>query len=173
MIGDPTYSRRKVRELLTGLVRLAHGRGARRILLTSVEQGAGKTRLTASLKHEARSLPGASIAFVSRAYLDRVQPADLGDHDLVLVDGPAVIDVDGLHDIPEVWRRGLDGAVLVVIKRRTRRVAVEEARRWLEANGIALLGVVWNEYTLPPVFVQLARVRAWIGRMFAGSKERS
>jgi len=159
VIGDPTYSRRKTRELLSGLLRIAEARGTKRLLITSVSAGAGKTLLCKALREEAKILGGRTISFVSQRFLDRVEPSEVSSVDLVLVDGPASIEVDGLSDIPSDWRRALDGVVLVVVKRETQRESVQEARRWLEANGLPIVAVVWNEYRLPPLSVLFERLR--------------
>jgi hypothetical protein len=160
-----TYARRRIRELLNALSRVAAERNVSRLLVTSVGSGDGKTMLCKALYSEAALADERRIAFVSQQYLERVTPDDLAGKPLVIIDGPASIEVDGLSDVPDDWRKVLDGVILVVVKRDTPRDAIEEVRRWLDTNHLPIVAVVWNEYLLPPFGVQLDRFRTWFGRV--------
>ena len=156
-----TYQRRKIRELLTSLMRLAEDRGCRRLMVTSVGAGEGKTVLCRALRSASDALDETRCQFVSQQYLDRISPDDADPDSLIIIDGPSALEDDGLSRLPVVWRRAIDGVVLVVVKRETNRTAIEEARTWLAANGIPIVAVVWNEHLLPPLAIQIERLKAW------------
>ncbi len=74
-----------------------------------------------------------------QAVLDRLLAA-ADRYDLVLVDGPAILDSAAIL----AWGASLPRAVLVVAAGRTRRQVIERAKRELASSGIELIGAILN-----------------------------
>jgi hypothetical protein len=163
---ESTYRGRQIRQLFAELRRRAKDGGTRFILVSSVDHQAGRTRFLSLMRREAHLMAPGEVEFVSASNLARIGPSEFFGYDLVLVDGPPVVDGRGALDIPPRWIEAFQGAVLVVVKRRTSRKGLAETREWLEANGIPIFGVVWNEWLSPPVMVAWLRLRKTIRRWF-------
>lgn len=161
-----TYRGRQLRQLFAELRRRARADETRFILVTSVDHDAGRTRLLTEMRREAHHMAPGEVEFVSAQNLTRVDPSEFFGYDIVLVDGPPIVDGRGALDIPPRWIEAFDGALLVVVKRRTSRKGLLESREWLEANEVPVIGVVWNEWLSPPLMVAWLRFKQAIGRRF-------
>lgn len=135
------------------------------MLVTSVAHSAGKTRLLEALRDEFQVLAPGDVAFVRFHRLTKLTPDDFKLNKLVLIDGPPAADSDSLIDMPQNWTQAIDGVIVVVVKRQTRRAELEETSTWLTSVGLPVFGVVWNEHLAPPLFVFLRelrrRARSW------------
>lgn len=119
------------------------------VLLTSAEREAGKTALA-----ERMSLGLASAGFQRHVVLQwheltHVDPKSIPADSLVFIDGPALFAGVEILEVPHAWRARIDGAVVVVMKRQTRRVDLAETVAWLQAAGWPPIGVIWNLRRFP------------------------
>ncbi len=129
---------------------------ARFILVSSTGAGQGKTRLVRGLT---QTLHARGYVFLDLPQLFESEPADFPRGTRVIVDGPPMMEGQGLFVVPQRWLEAFDGAILVVAKRDTRRDELEQALAWLEASGTECVGLVWNDLAMPParqVFEELA-----------------
>ena len=166
-------SRRKQRRLAAGLLRKAEARGLSRLLVVSAESGAGRSTFLDALVAHAPA--------VSRVQLQVMRAPDLtascplrqrsshdsaagrqaegasssGPYELVLVEGPAIMEGEASLSLSPEWIDALDGAVIVVNARRTKRQLLHATAQWLEDMGVPAVGVIWNEVGLPPVSARL------------------
>ncbi len=170
---------REGRKLATQVAAAIERSGARFVLLTSVDANDGKSFLADLLAEEWASTAMERFDVFDWSRLTTLIPADFtpgadrvlltpdGHHDritqaddaVVVVDGPPMLAGDEVLDIPPLWMEAFDGAVLVVMKRRTMATKLEEAVAWLEAANIQPLGIVWNQHHFPPVLDVLDRWR--------------
>ena len=156
---EETYRGRQLRQLFADLRRRAKRSETRFFLVTSVDHQAGRTQFLSHMRREAQHMAPGELELVSASNLTRIDPSEFFGYDLVLVDGPPVVDGRGALDIPPRWIEAFEGAIVVVVKRRTSRNGLLETRAWLEANDIPIFGVVWNEWLSPPPMVAWLQVR--------------
>lgn len=124
--------------------------GARYVLVTSVGEGAGRTEAVKALRDELEILIPGEVAVASFERLRDIDTERLAEWRLVLVDGPPATHSDALLDIPREWAQCFDASILVVVKRRTRRSELADTSEWLGSQGMPVIGLIWNEYVLPP-----------------------
>ncbi len=173
---------REGRKLATQIAAAINQSGAKFVLLTSVDEGDGKTFLAKMLRREWSSSAMERLDIVDWSRLATLIPADftpaadhmvLGpdgrptlapvvDEATIVVDGPPMLAGDEILDIPPLWMEAFDAAVVVVMKRRTLMHKVEETIEWLRAADITPIGVVWNEHHFPPVLGRLSSLREWL-----------
>ena len=140
---------------------LAHitNTSAKRILITSVQRGDGKTRFMTSLAAELTRI-GKNIVPLAFQNLEQFNPAMFRD-EVVIVYGPSYRDTEGLHTIPEKWMRSFDAAVVLVMLRKTRQRELQQLISWLQEYGVLNIWPVVNQYRVPNFsqFVMRAKIK--------------
>lgn len=132
------------------------------LLLTSPEDRTGKSVLASLLADEFAALAPDRYAIISHTELHEYDPADRPEGVVVIVDGPAILQGDGLIPIPRAWSEAFDGALVVVMGRFTDSERLETAIDWLDKMEVRVLGLVFNEHFCPPPAQRFARWRAWL-----------
>lgn len=166
-------SRRKQRRLAAGLLRKAEARGLSRLLVVSAESGAGRSTFLDALVAHAPAVSRVQLQVMRAPDLSSSCPltqrlshdsatgrqvnagSDSDSYQLVLVEGPAIMEGDASLSLSPEWIDALDGAVIVVNARCTKRQLLHATAQWLEDMGVPTVGVVWNEVGLPPVSARL------------------
>lgn len=149
--------------------------GTKRVLVTSAFKGEGKTLFLDLVRREfehcktsleIRVVDGDDI--VTEAEPDRrssqsvrLEPKHLSPDVVTLVKGPSVLDSEGMLHFRRDWFEEIDGALIVVMGRKTGRKALKETVDWLEASGIKPIGLIYNEFASPPLGERLAKIRKW------------
>ncbi len=126
------------------------------MLLTSVGRREGKSVLMETLREELEAIAPERYLFVAEDQMTLYDPADIRQGRTVVVEGPSMLGGEGAMGIPARWMQSFDGALLIVMKRWTRRADMVEAVTWLRDAGIAPLGIVWNEVFAPPFGTRVA-----------------
>jgi len=125
--------------------------GARKILVTSVDPGSGKTMFVEMLGRESAILKDEKFVPLVTADLYTTSP-DFFAEDLLVVDGPAFMEERGLYVLPEQWLLDFDAAVVVVAMRDTKSAELKKAIRWLRDYGIDHVWMVMNMKNVSPLF---------------------
>jgi len=150
--------------------------GTKRVLVTSAYAKEGKTLfldlVSREFEHckstlEIRVIDGDDIitdadptGTTSRGKV-RLEPKHLSPDVVTLIKGPSVLDSEGMLHFRRDWFEEIDGALVVVMARRTGRKALRETVAWLEASGIKPIGLIYNEFASPPLADRLGRIRKW------------
>lgn len=133
----------------------------------------GKTLLLSLVRDEYKAMCDEAVTFVSTSSLDRVGPAHFDKYELVLIDGPSPGGDHAVLSLPWDWMEAIDGALLVVPKRRTPRALLAEIVEWLECVHIPVLGMVWNEHWAPPPLIKLYRLAWRLRHPFGGPRRQA
>lgn len=163
--------RRKLRHVAANLVDLCRRQELRFVMVTSVARGAGRTRMLDALRGELAAIVPGEVSIVRFDRLRSVTPDQYDNYKLVLIDGPPTTYSDELLDTPRNWSAVIQASLLVIMKRHTRRADVKEASAWLESIGMPVVGVVFNEYVLPPLATWWLLLKADIKRRFGFGKK--
>lgn len=132
--------------------------GKRIVLLTSPNQGDGKTFFIRLVAPELERIAPHRFRVLSTADLENTNPWHAEDDRVLLVDGPAMLEGDGFLRLRKGWVSAFDGALILVMGRRTRAEDLEETASWLQAAKIEPIGIVWNENVCPPIVTRLRMV---------------
>ena len=117
--------------------------GARVVLVTSVEAGAGKSTFVSLLDRESKLLRFEGFASLVSADLYTTSP-DQYDEELLVIDGPAFLEENGLYVLPEQWLVSVDAAIVMVTIRQTRNSELKKTIQWLSNYGVGQVYLVCN-----------------------------
>lgn len=134
--------------LADALGRAAAGR--RLVLVVSPRRGDGKTSLVETIVPILDARGDGRRLVAPWARFAEAQQVRVPDGATVFIDGPPAFDGTALFDVPARRRAVLDGAIIVVRRRRTSAAETERLRDWLVAAGIPVLGVVLNDIDAVP-----------------------
>ena len=133
--------------------------GARKVLVTSVERGAGKSTFVGLLRRESNLLK-----------IEKFSPLVTRDHytsapenfegELLIIDGPAFLEEEGLYVLPEQWLIAIDAAVVIVSLRETRTVDLKKTVQWLTDYGVEHVFLVCNMKEISPLMGSLSIKRS-------------
>jgi Mrp family chromosome partitioning ATPase len=146
--------------------------GRRAILLTSPNEGDGKSFLVRILAPELEKVAPHRFHLISAGELAEVNPWAPPDDRILLVDGPAVLEGAGFLNIRKGWISAFDGALVVAVARKTKRQDLEETISWLNASKIPPIGLIWNEVVCPPLGTRLRIALRRLRRLVSKSRER-
>lgn len=149
---------REARLMATSIAAALETAQARFVLITSPSARNGKSLFVDLLQREFHALGLTRFLLMDWPDLVHYSPG-ASDDTIVLIDGPPLTEGEGIMQIPAEWLAALDGALIVVNKRKTRRDDLEQSVSWLRATGIEPLGLIWNEHGLPPLTDALRRWR--------------
>lgn len=136
--------------------------GCDTVLITSPEDRVGKSRLAGVLAPELGEIAPHRYAIISHTELHEYDPYDRPNGVVVLVDGPAMLDGQGLIPLPPVWSNHFDGAIVVVLGRYTESEKLAASIEWLNDAQIHPIGILFNDYWSPPPDQRLLRWKAWL-----------
>ncbi len=148
------------RRLAVHVVSAIEDSNARKILVTSPNRGDGKTRFVQLIKPEMPNISTMSYLVLDMSQLVSTDPRMIPDDVLVLVDGPAMLEGDGILRIPDDWMAALDGSIVVVMGRDTTRSALEDTVSFLDASDLPAVGVIYNEAQAPPLRQRMRNIEA-------------
>jgi hypothetical protein len=161
------------RKLAVQLCAAVEASGKRVILVTSPNADEGKTFLMRLVGPELERVAPNRFRVLGASELENENPWHAPDDRVLLVDGPPMLEGDGFLELRKGWVSAFEGALIVVMKRRTTRVELEETVDWLKAAKIPPLGVVWNEWACPTLrnrlqllLQRLTRPSEWMPRRF-------
>jgi hypothetical protein len=136
-----------LRKLANQFLAKAKEAEAKRILVTSIKKGDGKALFISALASEMARL-NQELVPIAGSNLESVSP-DRFEDKLVVVYGPAFLDVEGPHTIPERWMRAFDAAVIMVMSRDTKSGDLVDFVNWLKDYGFQNIWPVLNEFKAP------------------------
>jgi hypothetical protein len=137
--------------------------GARFVLLTSPGPGEGKTTFMDLVGHELAHFTTPPYHLLRHDALD-APPSSFEGERVLLVHGPPMLHGEEILNLRDDWMDAFDGALIVVMGRRTRRDDLRRALAWLEAVDIRPLGLIYNEVIAPPFGARLDALRRWLRR---------
>ena len=143
--------------------------GCRRVLITSPSKSSGTSHFVRVVAPELHAIAYNEYRFLRPADLEQFAPPREEDPQITLVDGPSMFDGDGLLSVPQDWMAAFDGAILVVMGRRTETEALKESVKWMADSRIKTIGIIWNDYVNPPPEL---RFRLWKRYMREGTMMR-
>ncbi|MCB9531306.1 MAG: hypothetical protein H6700_06040 [Myxococcales bacterium] len=157
VVSGSVYNERLVaRKLAVSLHASIRESGCETILLTSPSARAGKTFFASLMRPELDEIAPGKYLFVDHRQLSDYDPSRRPDGLTVIVDGPAMMEGDGLLVVPQRWMQAFDGALLLVLGRDTPSEDLEDSVRWLDESRIRVIGVVFNELLAPDPTVRLS-----------------
>ena len=138
------------------------------ILVVSPRAGDGRTTLC-EMAARANTLER-PLRVVCLSQLQGMSPDEMDADEMLLIDGPAANEGDGLAQIPREWILACDGSVVVAARRASRVDELEELSETLSALGVPCVGVVVNELTCPSPSDGWRRILGRIRRLFTWRK---
>lgn len=166
MGGTVLNERLIARKLAVSVHATIENANATTVLLTSPANGAGKTKFARAIAPHLATIAPDRYAIYSTNDLADLDPSRRTEGLVVLVDGPAMLDGDGLLRVPQRWMDAFDGALLMVVGRQTRRDDLAESVQWLDRAGVPTLGVLFNEFANP---APMLRARRWLRYLTGGT----
>jgi Mrp family chromosome partitioning ATPase len=160
-VTDLARRRLLARRIATQVVAATVTAGAKSVLICSVDSGAGKSTFLQLVAPELQHSAEVPVMVFDYRELAAIAPPTEADDVLVYVDGPAMIGSEEILQVPDAWMRAFSGAIIVVNNRKTDRDGLTECVAWLRASGITPLGVIYNEFGVPPVRVLLKEIGKW------------
>lgn len=152
---------RRIAVQLDAAIRRAN---AHTVLITSPQSGAGKSRFARLVAPHLNVIAPDRYMILGGPELREYDPGRRPDGLVVLVDGPSMLDGDGVLAIPQAWMHAFDASVIVVMGRATRSEALEDTAEWLRNANVPPIGVLYNEFVAP---APMERIRGW-GRYLRG-----
>jgi hypothetical protein len=146
------------RRIAVGVHAAIRESGCRRVLVTSPGRACGKSHFVQTITPELNVIAQNAYRFLETEDLKQVTPPQEDDPQIVVVDGPPMFDGNGLLDVPQDWMNSFDGAIMLVMGRRTKSELLEEAVKWMRDSRIQMIGLIWNDYVNPPPDM---RIRLW------------
>lgn len=137
---------------------------AHTVLITSPQSGAGKSRFARLVAPHLNVIAPDRYMILAGTELREYDPGRRPDGLVVLVDGPSMLDGDGVLAVPQAWMQAFDAAIIVVMGRETRSDALEDTAEWLRNANVPPIGILYNEYAAP---APIDRIRGW-GRYLRG-----
>ena len=138
--------------------------GCRRVLITSPTKSSGKSHFVRAVAPELHAIAHNQYRFLRTVDLEQMAPPREDDPQLTLVDGPSMFDGNGLLQVPQDWMESFDGAILLVMGRRTESEALEEAVKWMADSRIKTIGLIWNDFVNPPPDLRFRLWRRYLGQ---------
>jgi Mrp family chromosome partitioning ATPase len=160
--GTPVARRLFARRVAVKLISVIRESGAKTVIVTSPERGAGKSFLTRLVTPELEHLAPGEFAVVQHQSLGGLDPERRSRDRVMIIDGPAMLDGPGFLNLPDDWVAVFDASVLVVMARQTDREQLEECVQWLHASNAPPIGIVYNELKCPAPATRLKRFAQWV-----------
>ena len=159
----PIFNERLVARQLAVSIHAAIQRSGRKaILLTSPTERSGKSALARLIAPEFRAIAPNEYLFVRHQDLAEYDPHDRPEHLVVIVDGPSMLDGDGLLVLPQRWMDAFEGAIMVIMGRSTRSDDLVDSLKWLDDAKIPTVGLVFNELFAPDPAIRVRRWWRWL-----------
>ncbi len=150
------------RKLAVGLDAAIRESGCQTVLLTSPGKASGKTRFARVISPQFSVIAPDRYMILGVSDLAKLDPYQRPPGLVVIVDGPSMLDGDGLLGIPQHWMDAFDGAVLMVMGRQTRTDDLEQSVQWLDNARIKTIGIIFNEFISPEPSLRLKRWRRYL-----------
>jgi hypothetical protein len=161
-----------IRKLANQFLSHIKSTSVRRILVTSVQNSDGKAKFINELHTVLLQIQKTSFFAIEAEKLAGISPETYGDK-LVVVYGPAYLDENGLHTLPEDWLKAFDAAIILVMKRGTNAKTLLEMIDWLQEYGISNIWPVLNEYNAPPIELIWPKLLSRLGLEMRTAKRKS
>jgi len=130
--------------------------GCKCVLLTSPNRGDGKSAFIELLGAELEHFSQVPFRVLAADQLMQYDPDMMPEDRVVLVHGPAMLEGEEILNLRDDWIAAFDGAIVLVMGRKTHRRDLRRALDWLQAVGIEPIGLVYNEFMAPPLSARLA-----------------
>ncbi len=138
------------------------------ILVVSPRSGNGRTTLC-EMAARANTLER-PLRVVCLKELQGMSPDEMDADEVLLIDGPAANEGDGLAQIPRERVIACDASIIVAARRSSRIDELSELSETLGALGVPCVGVIVNEQTCPAPGDGLRRILSRIRGLFTWRK---
>ena len=165
----PSFEAKKrllARRLAVRVVAAINDSGKNLILVTSPTKGAGKSLFVSLVAPELERVAPHRFHVLSTDELASMNPFAPPDDRVLLVDGPAMLEQQGVINIRQGWISAFEGSLVLVVGRKTRREDLEETIAWLNASKIPPIGIIWNELVSPSVTDRIYFGLQWVRGLF-------